>query len=63
MTVGEIVRALRSQAAAALAAPAPPPLALIPPMGGGWVCSSCTIENPNPNHLVCFLCNTARPVG
>ena len=61
MTVGERVRALRAQAAAALAAPAP--LAPVPTMGGAWVCTACTFENPNPNALVCDLCNTVRPVA
>ena len=62
MTVGERVRALRAQAAAALAAP-PAPLAPVPTMGGAWVCTACTFENPNPNALVCDLCNTVRPVA
>ena len=50
-----------AQAAAALAAPAP--LAPVPTMGGAWVCTACTFENPNPNALVCDLCNTVRPVA
>jgi hypothetical protein len=32
-------------------------------MGGAWVCTACTFENPNPNALVCDLCNTVRPVA
>lgn len=32
-------------------------------VGGSWVCTACTFENPNPNALVCDLCNTVRPVA
>mgnify|MGYP003330462555 CR=1 FL=1 len=42
---------------------APAPLAPVPTMGGAWVCTACTFENPNPNALVCDLCNTVRPVA
>ena len=35
----------------------------VPTMGGSWVCTACTFENPNPNALVCDLCNTVRPVA
>jgi hypothetical protein len=35
----------------------------VPTIGGSWVCTACTFENPNPNALVCDLCNTVRPVA
>ena len=48
--VGERVRALRAQAAAALAAPAP--LAPVPTMGGAWVCGGVHLREPEPERLV-----------
>ena len=30
----------------------------VPTIGGSWVCAACTFENPNPNALVCEICNT-----
>ena len=32
-------------------------------VGGSWVCTACTFENPDPSALVCDICNTARPVA
>ena len=29
-------------------------------VGGSWVCTACTFENPNPNALACDICNMVR---
>lgn len=29
-------------------------------LGGAWVRSACTCENPDPSHVRCYLCNMPR---